>query len=115
MAHTVKNLPAMLETQFNPWVMKIPWRRQWQPTLVFLPGKLCGQRSPVGYSPWGHKESDTTEQLTLSHFLSRPAIFDYLFYLNVRFLYTHSSFSLGNFSEVMGAFFPLIFSKEIIL
>jgi len=43
------------------WVGKIPWRRKWQPTPVFLPGKSHGQRSLVGYSPWGHKELDTTE------------------------------------------------------
>ena len=41
----------------------IPWRRKWQPTPVFLPGESHGQRSLVGYSPQGHKESDTTEQL----------------------------------------------------
>ena len=39
------------------------WRRKWQPTPVFLPGESHGQRSLVGYSPWGCKESDTTEQL----------------------------------------------------
>ena len=50
---------------FDPWVGKILWRRAWQPTLVFLPGEFHRQRSLVGYSPWGHKESDTTEQLTL--------------------------------------------------
>ena len=56
---------------FDPWVGKIPWRREWQPTPVFLPGELHGQRSLVGYSPWDHKESDTTERLTLSlHFNS---------------------------------------------
>ena len=38
---------------FNPWVRKIPWRRKWQPTLVFLPEKFHGQRSLVNYSPWG--------------------------------------------------------------
>ena len=43
---------------------KIPWRRAWQPSPVFLPGKFRGQRSLVGYSLWGHKESDTTEWLT---------------------------------------------------
>ena len=54
---------------FNPWVRKIPWRRKWQPTPVFLPGKSHGQRSLAGYSPWGRKESDTIEWLTLSiHF-----------------------------------------------
>ena len=44
--------------EFNPWIKKIPWRREWQPTPVFLPGKPHGQRSLVGYSPWGCKESD---------------------------------------------------------
>ena len=43
---------------FDPWVGKIPWRRAWQPTPVFLPGEPHGQRSLVGYSPWGSKESD---------------------------------------------------------
>ena len=52
--------------RFYPWVGKIPWRRVWQTTPVFLPGESHGQRSPVGYSPWGRKESDRTEQLTLS-------------------------------------------------
>ena len=41
------------------------WRREWQPTPVSLPGESHGQRSLVGYSPWGHKELDTTERLTL--------------------------------------------------
>ena len=41
--------------RFDPWVRKIPWRRKWQLTLVFLPGESHGQRSLVGYSPWGHK------------------------------------------------------------
>ena len=47
---------------FNPWVRKIPRRRKWRPTPVFLPGESHGQRSMVGYSPWGRKESDMTEQ-----------------------------------------------------
>jgi len=42
---------------FDPWVGKIPWRQKLQPTPVFFPGKFHGQRSLVGYSPWGHKES----------------------------------------------------------
>ena len=46
---------------FNPWVRKIPWRRTRQPTPVILPGESHGQKSLMGYSPWGHKESDTTE------------------------------------------------------
>ena len=46
---------------FNPWVGKILWRRIWQPTPVFLPGKSHRQRSLVGYSSWGRKELDITE------------------------------------------------------
>ena len=62
----VRNLPANQYRRlkgggFDPWVRKIPWRRAWQPTPVFLPGESHGQRSLVGYSPWGHKESDRTE------------------------------------------------------
>jgi len=45
--------------------MDMKWRRKWQPTPRCLPGESQGQRSLVGYSPWGGKESDTTEQLTL--------------------------------------------------
>ena len=51
------------------WVRKIPWRRKWQPTPVLLTGKSHEWRSLVGYSPWGRKESDTTEQLHF-HFTS---------------------------------------------
>ena len=50
----VKNLPAIQEPRrrgFNPWVRKIPWRREWQPIPVFLPGESGGQRSLAGYSP----------------------------------------------------------------
>jgi len=43
------------EPRFNTWVGKIPWRRKWQPTLVFLPGKSHGHRSPVGYNPRGFR------------------------------------------------------------
>ena len=49
--------------RLDPWVRKNPWVKKWQPTPVFLPGKFHGQRSLEGFSPWGHKESDTTEQL----------------------------------------------------
>ena len=50
----VKNLPAKAgdtETQVDPWVGKIPWRKEWQPTPVFLPGEVQGQRSLAGYNP----------------------------------------------------------------
>ena len=48
---------------FNSWVEKIPWKRKWQPTSVFLPGKSHGQRILAGYSPWGHK-SDGHDLMT---------------------------------------------------
>ena len=62
----VRCLPAIRETRVRSWVGKISWRRKWQSTPVLLPGKSHGQRSLVGYSLWGCKESDTTERL---HFL----------------------------------------------
>ena len=50
---------------FDLWVRKMPWRREWQPTPVFLPGESRGQRRLAGYSPFSHKESDTTEEPAL--------------------------------------------------
>ena len=48
---------------FDPWVRKMPWRRKWQPTLVFWPGKSHRQRSLAGSSQWSGKELYTTQQL----------------------------------------------------
>ena len=65
-AQTVKDLPAVQET----WVQSLGWEdplREWQPTLVLLPGEFHGQRSLAGCSLWGHRESDMTEQLTHTH------------------------------------------------
>ena len=64
MGLVVKNPAANvgdMRYRFDPWVRKIPWRRAQQPTPVFLPGEFHEQKSLAGYSPWGHKESDTTE------------------------------------------------------
>ena len=68
-SQVVKNLPTNARDigdvgsipGSDPWVRKIPWRRAWQYTPVFLPGQSHGQKSLVGYSPWDCKESDTTE------------------------------------------------------
>ena len=57
----VKKPPVNAGNSGSIRVRKIPWRRKWQPTPVFVPGKSYGQRSLVGYSPWGRKESDMTE------------------------------------------------------
>ena len=54
---------------FDSWVRKMLKRREWVPTLVILPEEFHGQRSLIGYSPWGHKESDMPEHLTLSLFI----------------------------------------------
>ena len=67
-----------MRRRFHPQVMKIPWRRKWQPTPVFLSGKSYGQRSLVGYSPWGCKEPDMakvtacTESPELENFYDLP-------------------------------------------
>ena len=80
-AQTVKNLPVMQETQVQSLGQEDPWRRKWQPTPVFLPRKLYGQRSLVSYSLCSCKESDITEDahihnhqyiITISHFNSWP-------------------------------------------
>ena len=51
----MKNLPASRRPRFYSWVRKIPWRKAWQPSPVFLPGESHGQRNQAGYSPWGHR------------------------------------------------------------
>ena len=68
---------------FSPWVGKIPWRKEWQPTPVFLPGKSHGQRSLAGYSSWGHKEptqfsnSTTRAEETSQSQLFPSAVWEY--------------------------------------
>ena len=64
-AQMVKHLPAMQEARVQSLGWKIPWRREWQPTPVFLPGESYGQKSLVGYSIWGLKELDTTEHISM--------------------------------------------------
>ena len=59
----VKKLPADVGDLAQVCIGKIPWRRRWQSTPVFLPGKFHGQRNLVSYSPWGHKESAMTEHI----------------------------------------------------
>ena len=63
--------------RFYPWVGKIPWRRKWQPTPVFLPGKRYGQKSLVGCSSWGYKELDWTEHACMNICLSSTWVLGY--------------------------------------
>ena len=65
-AQSVKSLPAIGLPGFDSWIGKICWRRKWQPTPEFLPEEFHGQRSLVGYNPWGQKELDTTVWLTFT-------------------------------------------------
>ena len=81
-SQTVRICLQYRRPRFNPLVGKIPWRREWQPTPVFLPGESHGQRSLAGYSPWCGKESDMTERLTHTHFSNS----DNLMYLAVNIL-----------------------------
>ena len=70
MVLVVRNPPAntghMRDAGLIPGLGRTPGGGAWQPTPVFSPGEFHGQRSIVGYSPWDHKDSDTTEQLTVS-------------------------------------------------
>ena len=60
-AQMVKSLPAVQETQVRSLGQEDPWRREWQPTPLFVLGEFHGQRSLAGYSPWALKELDTPE------------------------------------------------------
>ena len=72
-SQTVKNLSEMRETWVDAQVEKVPWRREWLPTPVFLPGEFHGQRSLAGYSPWGRRESDRIDLINAFtfHFQNR--------------------------------------------
>ena len=100
-AQMVKNPPAMQKTWFDLWVVMISWRREWLPTPVFFPVESHGQRSLEGYSPQGHKESDTIKQLSMPTFIPHiiPTQYNTIissrkiqhWYISVR--YTESSLS----------------------
>ena len=77
-AQTLKNLPAMWETQAQSLGWEDPWEKGMTTHSVFLPGESHGQRSLMGYSPWGHKESDSTKQLRM-YTSSTELIFSTLF------------------------------------
>ena len=65
--NVLDNVEGVKRCRFDPRVRKIPWKRAWQSIPVFLPEESHGQRSLVGYHPWGHKELDMTEQITIAH------------------------------------------------
>ena len=85
----VKSPPANAEDTRDrvsvPGSGKIPWRKAWQPSLVFLPGESHGQRSLEGYSPWGRKELNTTESTSYISFRRSEYI------TPIDFLFVHST------------------------
>ena len=107
----VKNLPAVQETRFYPWVGKITWKRKWQPTLVLLPGKSHRWGSLVGYSLWGCKESGTTECPYFHFFFLSSLISDYLLWYISRVVWRLLVY-LGNPFKLFGEY---IFYKGKIL
>ena len=94
----------------DPWVRKIPWRWEWQPTTVFMPGKSHGQRSLTGYSWWDHKELDRTENNTHNNKIS---------IISNNFLWTHKyisknkKFSIENLKNFIWILtLPFLFQKQ---
>ena len=85
--------------KFNPWIGKISWRRKWQPTTIFLPGKSNGQRNLAGYIvPWSHTWSDMIEKLILT--FSLTCAYTYIRILGgVLFWNTRTNILLNNFTE----------------
>ena len=90
--------------RFDSWVGKIPWRREWLPTPVFLPGESHGQRSLVGYTVRGVTKSWTTERLT---FIGLP------FLIIWKFLFQFASQFQNNFYWFHGSFLWLLSHKSI--
>ena len=74
-AQMVKNCLQCRRPVFDSWVRKVLWRREQQPTPVFLPGESQGQRNLAGYSPWGRKELDRTERDQHSETTTTSTIF----------------------------------------
>ena len=73
MAQWVKNPLQYRRSGFSLWIGKIPWRREWEPTPVFLPGESHGQRSLAGYRPWGLKESGHDRMTNPGFFVLKKA------------------------------------------
>ena len=85
---------------FDLWVGKVPWRRKWQLTPVFLPGESHGQRSLEGYSPWVYKESDTIEHTCIHRLHLCSGLHPYLL----------EDFVPPMRSPILSATFPLLLS-----
>ena len=90
MAENLPANPGDIRHGFELWVKKILWRREWLPTPVFLPRKFHGQRSLVGYSPWGHEELNMTEKThTHYHIYASSSKLSYKFHTPAYFVELH--------------------------
>ena len=86
---------------FNPWVRKVPQRREWLPTTVFFPGEFPGQRSLVGYSPWGLREWDTeTNAFTFTSLQSYGGWLHFLMFLAVYIMLCFLSWNEISFTQL---------------
>ena len=105
---------------FDPWVGKIPWRRAWQPTPVFLPGESPWQKSLAGYNPWSHKELIMTEQIGVEmqgwivilclSFWGTEEFLRWLLHFTVSAaMYKSSNFSISSLSQELWALQLVIF------
>ena len=95
MSQWVKICLQWRSRRFNPLIRKIPWRRKWQPTAVFSPGKSHGQRNLTGYCSWGCKESDMTEWLNKTNNVKSVSILLFIYKdVNLIMKYLKSSFQI---------------------
>ena len=120
--------------RFDPWVRKIPWRKEWQPTPVFLPGKSHGQRSLAGYSPWSLTESDMTEWTHWTQFIysvvlvsalqqSESVICIYIYIYTHTHTYTHTYIDTHYFFSFLSIViitehwveFPVLYNRPLLI
>ena len=105
----------------DPWIGKIPWKRAWQPTLVFSLGESHGQRSLENYSPWGLKEWDMTETLsTAQHSAANPEwliikVYIYIYTHTCIHIYTYTHTHIYIYTYTYIYIFMFIFSLKCIL
>ena len=95
---------------FDPWVSKIPWRRKWQPTPVFFPGKFRGQRSLMGYNPWGCKELDMTDWTFMQWVITEKSFHVLIFHCLCSCFCPLSNFFLFFTSEFRESLFQILSS-----
>ena len=115
-AQTIKNLPAMQQRyRFDPWVRKVVCRRKWLPSPVFLPGELLGQKSLVGCSPWGCKESDTAEQLALHLVKDISSAFFFFFPVELLSLNIFVLSLVSVVKSLEGPYVPLLVQSQWVL